>query len=143
MWQTTPSKSSRMCDIVLWKTSGAELMPKGRRLKQYRPKGVINVVRSQEFGSSGICQNPELASSLLKYLLFWILARFSSTDAIGCTSLRTALFSGVRSTQSRISLLDFGTTTNPEHHSVGSLTFEITSSCSILANFSLTSGRRG
>ena len=35
----TPSRPSKMSDMVHWNISGAELIPKGRRLKQERPKG--------------------------------------------------------------------------------------------------------
>ena len=38
-------------------------MPNGSRLKQNRPNRVMKVVSRVESGSSGICQNPELASS--------------------------------------------------------------------------------
>ena len=41
-------------------------MPKGSLLKQYLPNGVIKVVRGRDSGANGICQNPLLASSLLK-----------------------------------------------------------------------------
>ena len=54
----------RMSDIRLWKCSGAAVMPNGRWWKQYLPKGVIKVVSNALFLSSGICQNPELASKL-------------------------------------------------------------------------------
>ena len=49
IWHITPSTSIRISDIVRWKISVAELMPKGRRLKQYRPNGVRNVVSSFDF----------------------------------------------------------------------------------------------
>ena len=39
-------------------------MLNGCLLKQYRPNGVMNVVRSRDSSLSGICQNPLLASSL-------------------------------------------------------------------------------
>ena len=43
-------------------------MPKGSLWKQNRPNGVMKVVSSAESGASGICQKPELASSLEKTL---------------------------------------------------------------------------
>ena len=51
----SPSISS--C-IFFWKTSGAELMPKGMRLYRYLPKGVLKVVRYDERSSRRTCQNP-------------------------------------------------------------------------------------
>ena len=33
-------------------------MPKDRRLNQYLPNGVMNVVNRDELGASGTCQNP-------------------------------------------------------------------------------------
>ena len=43
-------------------------MPKGIRLKQKLPKCVMNVVSKRESGSNFSGQNPELQSSLVKYL---------------------------------------------------------------------------
>ena len=63
---TTPVRPASFSNIGCWKCSGADEMPSGKRWKQYRPKGLINIIRSDEAGSSGICQNPELASSLEK-----------------------------------------------------------------------------
>ena len=60
IWHITPSTSIRISDIVRWKISGAELMPKGRRLKQYRSKGVTNVVSS--FDSSLSIEFGEIAT---------------------------------------------------------------------------------
>jgi len=39
--------------------------PEGKQLKQSLPKGVRNVVNSEESVESGICQNPELVSSFV------------------------------------------------------------------------------
>lgn len=61
IWHNTLSKPSRIWDILLWKCSGAEDMPKHRRLKQYLPDSVINVVRSEDSLAKGICQNSEFA----------------------------------------------------------------------------------
>ena len=55
-----------MVSISRWKCSGALVIPNGIRLKEYLPNGVINVVSSRELSSKGICQNPLLASILLK-----------------------------------------------------------------------------
>ena len=55
-------------------------MPKGKRLKQNRPTGVINVVSRADFFDNLICQKPELASSLVKIFAPCSCARVCSTD---------------------------------------------------------------
>ena len=142
MWQVTPSSPSSTEDIVCWKTSGAEHVPKGRWLKQYLPNGVTDVVSKQDSSSSGTCQNPEFASNFENSLLFLTFARFSSTEAIGWTSRLMALVRLVRSTHILMSPFLFVVITMPEHQSVGTVTGEITS-CTMLSNFSFTLGRSG
>ena len=66
------------CFIKLFKYC---LIPKGVRLKQNLPKGVINVVSKAESGSNFCFQNPELQSNLGKYSL--ILASMFSVLGIG------------------------------------------------------------
>lgn len=56
------SSPCRFSIIFLCKISGALEIPKCRLLKQYLPKGVMNVVKLQLSGCSGICQNPLVAS---------------------------------------------------------------------------------
>ena len=63
--QTTPSMLVNSSVIHLWKCSGAEVMPNGRRLKQNLSKGVIKVVSRADSLASGICQKPELASNFV------------------------------------------------------------------------------
>ena len=55
-------------------------MPNGRQLKQYQPKGVTNELSSFDSSSRGSCQNPPLASSLVKRL-FPSLANFPRLTA--------------------------------------------------------------
>ena len=47
----------------LLKCSGADVIPKGSRLKRYLPKGVMKVVSKDDYFVNSICQNPEFASS--------------------------------------------------------------------------------
>ena len=54
-------------------------MPKGNRLKQNLPNGVINVVSNADSLASGICQNPELASIFEKIRAPASCARACST----------------------------------------------------------------
>ena len=70
-------------------------------------------------------------------------AKLSSTDDIGCISRLTALFRWVRSTQILTLPFAFGTTTIPEHQSVGWITLEMIPCCSILRNSSSTLGSNG
>ena len=139
----TPTRPCKIWDMVRWNISGAELIPNGRRLKQYRPNGVTNVVRCCDSTSRGICQNPLLASSLENILLLPNCARLSSTVGIGWTSLWTALLGWVRSTQMRRSPLGLGTGTTPAHQVVGEVTEEITPCWSIVCIWLLTFGSNG
>ena len=86
----------------------------------------MNVASSRDSSSSGICQNPLVASSFEKILLWPNLARLSSTEDIGCISRWTHLFSCVKSLQMRYEPFSFSTVTIAEHHAVGSVTGEIT-----------------
>ena len=54
-------------------------MPKCSLLKQYRPAGVMNVVRRRDRCERGICQKPLLASNFVKTLAPVSWARVSST----------------------------------------------------------------
>jgi hypothetical protein len=70
-----------MPDMVRGNISGAELIPNGSRLKQYHPKGVMNVVSSFDSSSRGSCQNTLLASNLLNILPCPNLARYHQQTA--------------------------------------------------------------
>ena len=102
------------CDIRFWKCSGADDTPKGRRLKQNLPNGVIKVVRGHDSDANGICQKPELASTLLKTSAPANCPSVWSTHGSGWFSQRTLSFNFVKSTQMRTFLLGLGTTTLQE-----------------------------
>ena len=138
--QRIPSRPARILLIRFWKCSVALEIPNGNFLKQYRPNGVMNVVRGCDCLASGICQNPLLASSLLKTLAPVSCASVSSTLGKGYTSRRTLSFKGLRSTQIRRVPFALGTTTIPAHQGVGSSTGDITPSDSIRASSSSTFG---
>ena len=113
----------------------------GKRLKQYLPNRVRNVVSSLDSGAKGICQKPELASSFEKTVAPATRAKVWSTAGRTCLSRWTLWFSLVRSTQMRTfppnlgmttTDPDLGKTTMPAHHSVGSSIREITPNRSIL-----------
>ena len=143
MRHTTPGRPSRISLIRCWKCSGALDISNGILLKQNRPKGVMNVVSKRELSGRGICQNPLLASSLLKTFAPASCAKTSSTFGSGCVSRRTCVLRGLSSTQMRTLPFCFGTTTIPAHHGVGTSTLVITPRDSILINSSLTFFRSG
>ena len=62
-------------------------MPKGNLLKQNFPKGVINVVNRQESSDNGIYS----AINLVNTVAPASLPKVSSTEGMGCTSLKDAL----------------------------------------------------
>ena len=114
------------------KNSGANVIPKGNRLKQYLPYGVINVVRRADCLESFICQKPALASSLENMVDSLICARIARPMA-RYASLSTLASSNV---------VGFGYN-NPAHHSVGLSTLVITPMFSILASSYFTLGNNG
>ena len=97
-WHNTPGRPDRMLLMWCWKTSGALDIPNGSLLKQKWPYGVIKVVSNQDSLTSGICQNPLLASSLVNIVAPVSCARVVSTLGIGCTSCKTFSFRGFMST---------------------------------------------
>ena len=105
---------------------------RGARNAKGQPVEAVAPERGDEGGkdldcpSRGICQNPQLASSLLKAVAPAIWARVSSTLGRGCTSHRTLSFSVRKSTQMQTAPDFLGTTTMPAHHGVSSSTREIT-----------------
>ena len=128
---TTPGIPVKISDIRLWKCSGADDIPNGSLWKRYRPKGVMKVVSREDSSERGICQKPAFASSFDITLAPASWARTWSTAGRGCCSRCTLSFSYVNSTQMRTFSLLFGTTTMPEHQSVGSSIFEMTPSLSM------------
>ena len=64
---STPSRSLKCSTIVLWNTSGADVIPYGRRRKRYLPNGVANVVRWLLASSRPSCMKPDVASRVVKY----------------------------------------------------------------------------
>ena len=135
--QITPSKPSKAKLIRFWNNSGADEIPKGKRLKQNLPKGVMNVVNKEDCFESSICQNPE-SSILLKILALHSWASVWSTNRRICLSRLTHLFSCVRSTQIHTFLFGLGTTTKLAHQSVGPSTLVMMFCCSILSSSSFT-----
>ena len=125
MWQMVPSSPLRMCCILRWKCSAALLIPNGSLLKTNRPNGLMKAVSIRESSESVICQNPQLASSLLNTCAPANLARFSSTLGNEWTSLRTLSLRDRKSMQLHTTPDVFGTTTIPAHQGVGSSTGEI------------------
>ena len=141
MWQITPSVFLRMSVILCREISGADDIPKGSQFIQKRPNGFKNDVRSLDSGSRVICQNPLMASSLVKTVDLERRTRSLSTDLSGWTSRRTALFRAVRSTQMRTLSFHYGTTTIAEHQYVGPSTGEMSPLCQHAVDFSFVFGK--
>ena len=95
IWHNTPSIPSRMADILLWKCSGANEMPKGNRLKQNLPKGVMKVVSKADSSANGTFQKPEFASSFKNIPASDNCPRVYATEGISCHSWRTLSFNFV------------------------------------------------
>ena len=104
-----------------------------QQLKQYLPNGVRNNVSSEESAESGICQKPELASSFVNTWALVVCARVCSTAGRRCHSRHTLLLSFIKSAQMRTLPSGVGTTTILVHQSIGTLTFAMTPSRSILS----------
>ena len=137
--RSTPGRSSRTLCFLFWKCSGADVIPNGKRRKQYLPKGVMKVVSSWDVGARGICQNPDLASSFVNTFAPASRPSVWSADGNSCFSLMTLSLSFVRSTHIRTLCVSFScpstvddttlglaTTTVPAHQSVGVSTRVIT-----------------
>ena len=62
MYTTIPARFTNRSHIIRWYNSVADT-PKGRRVKQKRPNGVVNVVNFWQFLARGVCQNPCFALS--------------------------------------------------------------------------------
>ena len=116
---------------------------KGSRLKQNLAKGVMNVVSSADSLARGICQDPDFASIFEKTRASANCARACSTAGSGWCSRCMLWFRHVRSTHIRTLPSTLGTTTMPEHHSVGSLTGLTTPICSMRLSSALTFHRYG
>lgn len=88
----------------------------------------MKLVSNEDCSESGLCQNPKLASSLVKYLVLDSCARTWSTAGSGCSSWHMLWFKRVKSTQILTFPLAFMTTTIPE---VGVVTLAMIPSFSV------------
>ena len=87
-----PSMSRNKTSFFFWKTSGAELIPKGMRFNLYRPNRLLNV-QSCEFSSSRrTCQ-----------MTNFVFTSFSCFSLSSAALKRLVAFSRVRSDDSRSS----------------------------------------
>ena len=119
-WITSvPARPSTRWFIVRSQISGAEFIPKGIRNHRYRPNGVLKHVNILNFSSSGICQNPFLASNTVNSLAFFSRVLTSSMVGIGYYSRLIVLF---RSRHILICPLVFWTITILDTQSVASVT---------------------
>ena len=103
----------------------------------------MKVVNHLDSLASGICQNPLLTSNLLNSVAPDNCASVVSTLGMGCTSLNTFSFSGLRSTHIRTAPESLGTTTIAAHHGIGTSTGEITPRLCMHCNSQCTFDRNG
>ena len=61
-------------------------MPKGNRLKQNLPKGVMKVVSKADSSANGTCQKPEFASNFENILASDNCPSVYPTEGISCRS---------------------------------------------------------
>ena len=65
---STPCTSLSTLSSLSWKTSPETYRPNGILSHLYLPHGVLNVVRRLLLKSRSMCQNPNVASFMVKYL---------------------------------------------------------------------------
>lgn len=92
-----PSMSRNKTSFFFWKTSGAELIPKGMRFNLYRPNRLLNVQSYELSSSNRTCQMTNVCTSFSCFSLssaaLQILVAFSrvrSDDSRSSRSLRQA-----------------------------------------------------
>ena len=79
--ESTPWSPSTAWCWHLWKTSGAEDSPNGKRSHLYLPKGMLKVVDFELASSSCMCQNPFFTSKVLK--TFALVSSGSNSPIVG------------------------------------------------------------
>ncbi|KAK2184257.1 hypothetical protein NP493_273g01019 [Ridgeia piscesae] len=79
---TTPGRPSNVWSTYFWNTSCAETSPNGRRRKQYRPYGVLNVESSFDSSSNFTFQYSDRASSIKNALGPCNCGRMSSRTCV-------------------------------------------------------------
>ena len=75
-----------------WKVAGAFVRPNGIRTNSYRPWWVVNAVFGRSASQIGICQKPELASTLEKTSASPRESTLSSMRGMGYWSRTVILF---------------------------------------------------
>ena len=65
---STPGTSLSTLSSLSWKTSPETFRPNGILSHLYLPHGVLNVIRRLLLKSKSMCQNPDVASFMVKYL---------------------------------------------------------------------------
>ena len=65
---STPGTSLSTLSSLSWKTSPEPFKPNGILSYLYLPHGVLNVVIRLPLKSKSMCQNPDVASFMVKYL---------------------------------------------------------------------------
>ena len=122
----TPGMPLRRSEIAFWNSSEVVFTPKSRRLKQYSPACVANVVICLLDSPSSSWWYAFERSNLLKTVEPFRSAIKSSMVGIGCFILWMASFAFLMSMQIRTPLFFLGTTPTELTHGVGPLTSPMT-----------------
>ena len=131
----------KQMNITFWKTSGAGAIPNGKRVKIYRPNGVLKVASLLLSLVSLTCQKPWLASRTLNSFALGILLITSSTVCMGKCSRITARLRSLGSRHTPTLFFFFLATTRLCTQAVGCVHFLMTPTYSILWSFSLRGSR--
>ena len=134
---STPDTSLSTLSSLSWKTSPETFKPNGILSHLYLPHEVLNVVRRLLLKSKGTCQNPDVASFMVKYLDCASCGKMSSRVLAYHWFLSIALFKSFGSRHSLKLLSSFITGTIELIHSICSCTFVMMPSLTSLSNSAL------
>ena len=134
---STPGTSLSTLSSLSWKTSPETFKPNGILSHLYLPHRVLNVVRRLLLKSKSTCQNPDVASFMVKYLDCASSGRMSSRVLAYHWFLLIALFRSFGSRHSLRLQSSFITGTIELIHSVFSCTPVMMPSLTSLSNSAL------
>ena len=134
---STPGTSLSTLSSLSWKTSLETFRSNGILSHLYLPHGVLNVVRRLLLKSKSTCQNPYVASFMVKYLDCASYGKMSSRVLAYHWFLSIALFKSFGSRHSLRLLSSFITGTIKLIHSVCSCTSVMMPSLTSLSNSAL------
>ena len=117
-----PSRPSNADVSLMWNSSGAMVIPNGRRSHLYLPYDVCTVVIHEGSSSRGMCRRPSLTSTREKHFAKLSLWSCSFRTAIWCFWLWMALFTVWLGSMHTRNFFGVSLINSFEHHRVGSFT---------------------